>query len=159
MPILARDILEARVVSVEPSLPASELEKILDRERISGAPVLEAGRLVGVVSRADLARVGAAAEDEAESLLAYYEDIAGSTPGRTERAQLVGECAEHLRVRDLMQTELVTVPPDAPLPKLAATLVDRRIHRLLVVEGERLLGIVSSLDLVRLIADGRLAEA
>lgn len=80
MPILARDILEAHVVSVEPSLPARELEKLLDRERISGAPGLEAGRLVGVVSR-----------------------------------------AEHLCVRDLMQTELVTVPPEAPIAKLTET--------------------------------------
>ncbi len=96
---------------VEPSLPASELEKILNRGRISGAPVLEEGRLVGVVSRADLDRAGAADENQAESLLAYYEDIAGSSPGRTERAQLLGERAEHLRGRDVMQTELVTVPP------------------------------------------------
>jgi len=159
MPILARDVMQARVVTVEPSLPAAELEQLLDRECISGAPVVEAGHLIGVVSRADLAGAGAAAGDEADSLLAYYEDVAGAAPSRRDRARLAGERAASLRVRDLMQTQLVTVTPDASVRKVAAALVERRIHRVLVVEGERLVGIVSSLDLVRLLADGRAAEA
>lgn len=159
MPILARDVMQPQVVTVEPSLPAAELEQLLDRERISGAPVVEGGRLVGVVSRADLARAGAAAGDEAEALLAYYEDVAGARASRGERAQLVGQRAASLRVRDLMQSRLVTVAPDASLRKVASALAERRIHRVLVVDGERLVGIVSSLDLVRLLADGRLAEA
>jgi CBS domain-containing protein len=159
MPILARDVMQPRVVTVEPSLSAAELERLLERECISGAPVVEGGRLLGVVSRADLASAGAGAEDEADSLLAYYEDVAGATPSRRERAQLVGERAASLRVRDLMQTEIVSVAPDASIRKVAAALVERRIHRVLVVEGDRLAGIVSSLDVVRLLADGRLVEA
>jgi CBS domain-containing protein len=159
MPVLARDVMQSRVVTVEPKLPAADLEQLLDRHAISGAPVVEGGRLVGVVSRADLAGAGAAAGDEADSLLAYYEDVAGAASSRRDRARLAGERAASLKVRDLMQTELVTVAPDASLQKVAAALADRRIHRVLVVEGEQLVGIVSSLDLVRLLADGRVGEA
>lgn len=159
MPLLARDVMQSRVVTVEPSLPATELEQLLERERISGAPVVEGGRLLGVVSRADLVSAAAGAEDEADSLLAYYEDVAGAAPSRSARARLAGERAASLRVRDLLQTELVSVAPDAPVQKVAAALAERRIHRVLVVDGERLVGIVSSLDLVRLLADGRVVEA
>jgi CBS domain-containing protein len=159
MPILARDVMQSGVVAVPPSLSASELEELLDRERISGAPVVEGGRLVGVVSRADLARAGAAAANDADSLLAFYEDVAGAAPSQHERSRLIGERGESLRVRELMQTQLVTVTPDASVAKVAAALAGRRIHRVLVVDGERLVGIVSTLDLVRLLADGRVVEA
>jgi CBS domain-containing protein len=158
MSISARDVMQARVVTVEPSLPAADLEALLDRERISGAPVVEAGQLVGVVSRADLVGAAAGAEDDADALLAYYEDAGGAASSRGERARLVGERGASLRVRDLMQTDLVTVAPVAPLREVAAKLTERCIHRVLVVDGGRLVGIVSSLDLLRPLADGRLAE-
>jgi CBS domain-containing protein len=159
MPILARDVMQSRVVTVEPSLPATELERLLEREGISGAPVIdEGGRLLGVVSRADLVSAAAGAEDEADSLLAYYEDVAGAASSRGARAQLAGERIASLRVRDLVQTELVSVAPDTPVQKVAAALAERRIHRVLVVDGERLVGLVSSLDLVRLLAEGRVVE-
>ena len=82
MSMAARDVMQAEVVTVEPTLPAAELEALLDRERISGAPVVEGGRLVGVVSRADLVGAAAGAEGAAEALLAYYEDTGGGSASR-----------------------------------------------------------------------------
>jgi len=158
MSMSARDVMQSEVVTVESSLPAAELEALLDRERISGAPVLDGGRLVGVVSRADLVGAAAGAEGAADALLAYYEDAGGASSSRGERARLVGERAASLRVRDLMRTDLVTVAPAAPLREVAAKLTERRIHRVLVVEGGRLVGIVSSLDVLRPLADGRIVE-
>ena len=64
-------------------------------------------------------------------------------------ARWQGACVEDAMIRDF-----VAVAPDAAVEKIARTLVDRGIHRVLVVEGGRLLGIVSSLDLVRLVAEG-----
>lgn len=158
MSLSAGDVMQAAVVSVAPSLPAAELEALLDRERISGAPVVEAGQLVGVVSRADLVGAAAGAEGAADALLAYYEDTGGASSSRGDRARLVGEHVASLRVRDLMRTDLVTVAPVAPLREVAAKLTERRIHRVLVVEDGRLVGIVSSLDVLRPLAEGRIVE-
>jgi CBS domain-containing protein len=58
-------------------------------------------------------------------------------------------------VKDAMIRDLIAVPPDAPLPAVAKLMVERRIHRLLVTEREVLLGIISTLDLIRLFADGK----
>jgi tRNA nucleotidyltransferase (CCA-adding enzyme) len=63
---------------------------------------------------------------------------------------------ESLRVADVMVTSVITVGPDAPLESVARALVEHRIHRLPVVEEGRLVGLVSSTDLVRLVAEGRL---
>jgi CBS domain-containing protein len=51
-----------------------------------------------------------------------------------------------------------TVSADQPLREVAQMLVDQHIHRVPVVEGERLVGILTSLDVVRLVAEGGLAE-
>ena len=62
---------------------------------------------------------------------------------------------EHLHVEDVMVRDLICVGPDETLDKVAKTMLERRIHRVLVTEGEHLLGVVSSLDLVGLFAEGR----
>jgi len=159
MPILARDVMTKTLVTVEPSLAAADLEKLLDHERISGAPVVEDGRLVGVVSRTELGRAQSDASDRADALLDYYRDTGGGSPDASEHARLAGSRAEKRCVRDLMTTELVTVTPDRPVAEVARTLADRGIHRLLVVENGRLCGLISSLDVVRLVGEGRLVEA
>ena len=63
---------------------------------------------------------------------------------------------EALRVRDVMNTDVVTVEPDTPLEEVARRLVERHVHRVPVVERGRLLGVVAALDFVRLVAGGRL---
>lgn len=159
MAILAGDVMERKVVAVEPALPAAELERLLDRERISGAPVVADGRLVGVVSRTDLIRAQTDAADRADAMLDYYRDVGGSSPDRSEHARLTGERTGSLCVRDLMTKELVTVTADHPIAEVARALAAREIHRVLVADDRRLLGVISSLDIVRLVGDGRLVES
>jgi CBS domain-containing protein len=57
-----------------------------------------------------------------------------------------------------MVVDPVSVAPDTPLPEVARLLHTRHIHRVLVTEGKVVRGVISTLDLVRLIADGRLRE-
>jgi CBS domain-containing protein len=156
--LLAKDVMQAQMITVEPDLSAVELGRLFHREHISGAPVVAQGRLVGVVSQADLAHALAEADERAEATLYYYQELSGASPDWSSRAHLAGERTEHLRVRDLMSDAVLSVSPDLPLREVARELVQHGVHRLLVVEGQRLLGIVSAFDVVRLVADGRLAE-
>jgi CBS domain-containing protein len=57
-----------------------------------------------------------------------------------------------------MTTELLAVSGDRPVREVAQMMVARGVHRLLVTEGHRLLGLLTTLDLVRAIADGKLNE-
>lgn len=51
-----RDVMNRPVVSVRRATPLKEIARLLEKHRIKRVPVLEAGRLVGIVSRADLVR-------------------------------------------------------------------------------------------------------
>src|SRR6266404_4185484 len=147
----ARDVMQTDVISVAPTLPLVDLADLLIRERISGAPVVDDGALVGHVSRSDLVRAGslerslAGAVAEVATLVASLASLAPALQAKT--------------VRDIMVTEVVTVSPETPLTEVARTLFTRHLHRVLVTEGGTVRGVISTLDLVRLIADERLRSA
>jgi CBS domain-containing protein len=158
--LLARDLMTTAMTTVEPRMLLSDLEKMLLQLRVSGMPAVDgAGDLVGVASRADVVRAVSEAEADAESLLAYYRDVAGAEPASSELSRMIGERAATLRVENVMATDPLTVRPDQSLRDVATVLSERRVHRVLVTEGRRLLGLVSSLDIVRAVADGRLISA
>ncbi len=153
--LLAKDLMTTTVGTVGPRLTVPELERALAEMRVSGAPVVdERGELVGVVSRYDIVRAESGAGAEAEALLGYYQEVGGASPPAAEAARLAGERMATLRVEDIMVRNLITVRPDQPVREVAAILARQRVHRALVVDGRRLLGIVSALDIVRAVAEG-----
>lgn len=157
--LLAKDLMTTAVTTIKSGVPLSELERTLSELRVSGMPVIDAsGNLVGVVSRTDIVRALSGAQSDAEAVLAYYRDVAGAEPAPSELSRMIGERAASLRVEDVMATNLLAVRPDLPLPEVARLLVERRVHRVLVTEGQRLLGLVSSFDIARAVGDGRLVS-
>lgn len=120
------DIMVRDVASIRADAPVADLVKLLDYEHIGGAPVVDArGHLLGVASATDVIR---------------------------EAAEAAGSAQSGLAVRDIMTPATFTVRPDATLAELARFLVRGEIHRALVLEGERLVGIVTAFDIVRAIA-------
>jgi CBS domain-containing membrane protein len=112
-------------------------DDLMAQERIRHLPVLdEDGELVGIVSQRDLFR-GALAR-----ALGY---------GETAQRRMLGM----LVVKEVMTTQLVTVGPDAPIADAARTLVDRKIGCLPVVEGGKLVGILTESDFVALLSGRR----
>jgi CBS domain-containing protein len=162
MPLRAADIMRADVVTVSPELPLTELEDLFMSRRITGAPVVDNGSLVGIVSRSDIVRslslerslAGIIAESLVPNEWAPSEEPATIAPRPDLRGRLEGQ-----RVRDAMAQDVVTVRPDAPVAEVARALLDRHVHRVLVTQDGRLLGVISTLDLAAAIADGRLRDA
>lgn len=152
----ARDVMQAPVSTVEPGLSLAGLDEVLVREAVSGMPVVESGKVVGVVSRADIVRAFDQAAGAAAATQAYYHDVAGAGLEPGAIARMSAGSVSTRTVRDVMTSHIVAVSPDDPVREIARALVERRMHRILVVEGERLAGIVTTVDLVRAIADGRL---
>jgi CBS domain-containing protein len=155
----ARDVMQSNVSTVEPGQSLSGLDEMLVRDGVSGMPVLERGEVVGVVSRADIVRAFDQATGAAAATQAYYHDVAGAALDPGTVARMSAENVAAKTVRDVMTSQVVAVSPDDPLPEVARILIDRRMHRILVVEGRRLAGILTTVDLVSAIADGRLVPA
>jgi CBS domain-containing protein len=153
----ARDLMHADVRAVSPEMTLPELERHFFREGVTGFPVVEDDRLLGIVSRSDIVRQLCVEQTLAETASDYYREVGGIETSGIESleaiGQRVGARVEKLRVRDVMIDATISAAPDQPLYEVARTLVRHHIHRLPVVEGEKLVGIITSLDLVRLFAE------
>jgi CBS domain-containing protein len=159
MVLRARDVMQSQVATVEPGMSLIQLDELLAREKVSGMPVVEGGAVVGVVSRTDIVRGLGDAEGAAEATQAYYHDVAGAELDHAAAARRSGERIATMTVREVMSSEIVAVSPEDSIREVARTLVRGRMHRLLVMEGRRLAGIVTTFDLVHAIADGRLGAS
>ena len=153
-----QDLIHTNVATVRSDLSVTEFEQLLVREGVSGMPVVDDGELRGVVSRTDIVRALVSAEGDAGATVAYYQEVAGTIPGATSATHMASERIAAVTVRDIMTRELIAVAGDQPVREVAQTMVSRGVHRVLVTAGRRLLGIVTTLDLVRAIADGRIGE-
>lgn len=151
---LARDVMTAKVVTVDDMLPVAEFARLLSENQISGAPVVSRrGLLVGVASATDIVshelKVGHVVVSESE----YY---ARPDLGTREEMRALGVHLEDYGdslVRDIMTPVVISAPPDATVAELAERMAVNRVHRLLITEGDTLLGVVSALDLLGLIPD------
>ena len=161
MGFTVRDIMQADVKKVNSQLSLSNLEREFIKKGVSGFPVVDSGRLVGIVSRSDIVRQLCVEQTIAESVSDYQQQVNNFDQQTEELEQIatrVGRRINNLHVKDMMITNLVTVLPEDSLEHLAKTLFEKKIHRVLVCdEGGGLLGIVSTLDLVGLIAKGEVS--
>jgi CBS domain-containing protein len=151
MALLARDVMERHVISLAPEDPVSNAYRLFVEEGIHGAPVLDdLGRLLGVVSSLDLLRNAAEIQDLPEpdprDLRELHELGTRLFPVRIEE----GSEAEP-SVADVMTSGTVHVRPEATIAKVARTLRENQVHRVVVVDDGRVCGIISSFDLLALL--------
>jgi CBS domain-containing protein len=143
-----RDIMQTTVVAVAPSDPLTAVMRLLADEGIHGAPVVDdQRRIVGVISASDLVREAADATAAARPVQGYFAE------GVEEFPEGLGAMIrdDDRRVEDVMTESVLRVSPDTPVAEAARLLREHRVHRALVTEGDELVGIVSSFDLIGLL--------
>lgn len=155
-----QDLTAADVMS-KPASTLHESTSVLDAARtlcdlqVSGVPVVGAqGAVVGVLSLYDI--VGYLAHHEGpthETDVEYAdEDSDADESGERWERSIGRRDRDWLRdtaVNEVMTGELIAVAPDAPLSEVAALMERRRIHRVVVAQNQRPLGVVSTIDLLR----------
>jgi len=153
MATTARDLMQTRVVTVSPDAPLAAVQRLFVEEDIHGAPVVdEEGRVLGVVTSMDVLRAASDERDTAPAEPSYFRydlDLHGFDWDRAPAD--LRERIEDTTAADVMTSELVTVGLDAPVSAIARTLRENAVHRVLVVEGGELRGIVSTMDLLGLL--------
>lgn len=161
MALRARDIMKTDVVRIPGHAPLGELGEVLLRQHIHGVPVEDGGRVVGVVSRSDVARQLQLERERFEASSAFYLepfDADERDPDDDLRAwQAAGARLGKLQVKDVMSGDLIEIAPDASVAEVAHRMLERRVQRLLVMEDGHLLGVISGSDVLALVADGRLS--
>ena len=158
--LITADVMRVAVRTVPSTMALPDFESELLKAGVSGFPVVDDGELVGVVSRSDVVRQICAERDVAEHTSDFYFDETGFYESKMESfkdiADRVGERIEGLLVADVMVKNPLTVSPNQPIGVIARRFIDHRVHRFPVTDRGTLVGIITTMDLVRLIADKRL---
>jgi CBS domain-containing protein len=125
-----KDVMTRQVRACEPTATVVEAAKVMAREDVGPIPIVEEGRLVGIVTDRDIV----------VQVVAAGRDVNSTTVG------------------DIASRDLVTVSPGADLDDALTLLAKRQVRRLPVVEGDRLVGIVAQADIARLGKDKKTGE-
>ena len=154
--ITAADIMNTNVMTIGYDWPVSYLAEFLTEHSISGGPVVaDDGQLLGVVSVTDIVRYDSFPEREPRKEVPpiYYHHALEDLYSPEDLASFRFANDDETRVQDIMTPMLFAVPEDASLRNIAKTMITGRIHRVLVTKGDELVGIISALDVIRLLAN------
>ena len=146
------EVMTREVVTFQPGESVAEVARALRERGISGGPVVDGGRMVGIVSEADLLRLLESYQMRIETILPTPFDILElpvrmglSLKELEERAKRTSAT----KVEEVMTREVVSIGSDAPICEAAQLMVAKGVNRLPVLDREkRLMGIVTRGDLV-----------
>lgn len=133
-----QDVMTADVRVVSPQTSLKEVAALMTAEEISGVPVVEEGRPLGVVAQSDIVRMEQQAEDELIGRRSSHRRTGDQLPKRT--------------AADAMSQPPLTAAPNLSVVGAAWRMTEHDVSRLLVVADGRLIGIVTRSDLVRAFA-------
>jgi CBS domain-containing protein len=129
------ELMQRNVKTVGGEASVAEAIVSLADAHISGMPVVDGtGRVIGVLSTTDVLTAEAEADDP------------------TARQALF----EGTAVREIMTPHPFTIPPGGDIREAARLMLYADVHRLFVAEGDQVVGIISTTDIVRAVATGRL---
>ncbi|MRR12873.1 CBS domain-containing protein [bacterium] len=146
-----RDIMTTDPVVVAPSATVTEAARLMVDKGIGALPVLEDGKLIGLVTEGDLIM-----QDVKLEFPTYLHLLDGFImyPPATARFESELKKAVAADVRAVMTPDPVTVSADADVADAATLLVERDVSRLPVLDDGKLVGVVSKSDVVRSLLAG-----
>lgn len=156
--ITVSSIMQRDVLSVAEDWSLYQLSAFLTDKQISGAPVTSAGGdLVGVVSLTDIVRHTSMPESqlrEQHDTHVYYMHTLELQVAQEEVTAYHVEEETKTLVRDIMTPMIFQVRENASIEEAADTMVRGRIHRLFVRGDKGLVGVITALDMLKLLGSG-----
>ena len=179
-----RDIMTSDVLTLSPELEIRDAMSILSGRHIGGAPVVAQGKVIGMVSATDLlqfavALPGVPGDEAGQGERSVWDELPGweseDVPPASWFTELWAESAGegidrtpgpegpewsalegHTVSEAMSRGPLCALEPDVPVTAAADYMRRAAVHRILVMEGDRLLGLVSTMDIAGAVADRRL---
>ena len=155
----ARDVMQTGLVTLSEESTLADAVQTFEDYKITGAPVLDSfGRLVGVISAADIANTthmddGRLRTERGEYYLAHRADEGEDSDSFEGMSSYNFSNDDSDRVREWMSPRVISVDPACALDDVCKRMTDDKVHRVLVTEGDALLGIITSMDIVRAVAN------
>jgi CBS domain-containing protein len=148
--MLVREIMTSPAITVSPTTKIRDVARIMRENVISGVPVVdEDGTLLGIITELDLiARNAPVHEPRYIAVLSAIIPVS-IEEYRNYKEQLRQALA--ISAADLMNDEVETIAPDAPVEEALEAMLNPEVTMLPVMEDDRVIGVVTRTDLVRLI--------
>lgn len=133
--MLVKDWMTREVVSIPPNTTLPEAHLLMTQKQIRRLPVLQNGRLVGIVTRGDVR----GAEPSGATSLSIWE---------------LNYLISNLKIGQIMTPNPMTISQDATIGEAARLMMENKISGVPVVDGEgKMVGIITESDIFRLIVD------
>jgi CBS domain-containing protein len=129
-----KDIMTQNPATLERNETLDLAESVMNLGRIRHMPVVDDGKLVGIVSQRDLFR----------SAL-----ITALGFGRKVTSALI----KTIKVKEIMTEKVITIAPNASIKDAARQMIEKKIGCLPVVEEDRLIGLVTETDMLRYVVE------
>ena len=138
------DVMQRDPVTISPDTDLESLLHTLRENELPGLPVVNGDRLVGIVTEADLVLEG----DDSSLHLPHYFELFGGVVFLEPLQHLEDRIRKAFanKVSDMMTTDVETISPDASVHEAARKISSSGHNRLPVVEGRRLVGVVTRVD-------------
>jgi CBS domain-containing protein len=147
---LAKDVMKTDVISVSPETPVKEIARIMIDNKISALPVVNKfNEIVGVVSENDL--ISKIVKPQEPGLMTYlfHAALASSNEVLDYRKAMARWNAK--TAEDAMTSPAICVKPDDTIETVGKVMLDDKVKRVFVAEGEHLLGVISRSVFVELL--------
>ena len=147
-----KDAMNIDVITCKPDDPISTLADLFKNNHISGMPVVENEKVVGIVSETDLLKLFKTPDFSVDMLLPSPFEIIEMPIRSVIRFEEFKKALEdiHMKpVRDIMKKKVYSISPDSTLENASNMMVKHRVNRLPVIEKGKLVGILVRSDIIR----------
>lgn len=147
-----KDAMNRDVITCKPDDTLSTLVDLFKNKHISGMPVVESEKVVGIVSETDLLKLFKTPEVSEEMFLPSPFEIIEMPIRSVIRFEEFKKALEDIRikpVKDIMKKKVYFISPDSSLEDASSMMVKHRVNRLPVIENGKLVGILVRSDIIR----------
>lgn len=154
--LVAADVMQRDMVTVSPEETLRDALALMTQNHVTGLPVMDAkSRCIGMITASDILGFEEEhAEDHNENgMMQHFNNEIGRWESVPISAFGLEEFGD-VHVEEVMSRELISVDRDTPLCEVAQKMLDKDIHRVLVMDDRfSLYGIITSFDFVRVVAE------
>ncbi len=147
-----KDVMNKNIIICKPDDTLSHLADLFKENHISGIPVVDKGKVVGLVSETDLLKSFKIPEFSNELWLPSPFEVIEIPIRNLVKLEETKKALEELKlhpVKDIMTRDVQVISPEDSLEDASSIMVRYKVNRLPVVDNGKLIGIVARSDIIR----------
>lgn len=157
MTVLAHEIMTPSVKAVPQSWTMDRLARFLTDNEITGSPVTDNdGEIVGIATLKDITEFRWSSDRSDRDASLTPEEQAEARRLRMVIFEEMGKVP--VEVRDIMTPSVLSVDEQTPVRDIANIMMEEHLHRIFITRNNKITGIVTTYDMLKLISDKALAQ-